>query len=116
MSALDSYQYSKNTTILCIWVWKRCRQSVCKRLQKENEKNGTEVMFKFPLTKSLQQRKTARHCKTPMKSNIVSIGSYVWLFLQDFPQTEMAYWNSICQLNQLEQFLHVPALDLLHMV
>jgi len=22
-----------------------------------------------------------------MKSNIVSIGSYVWLFLQDFPQT-----------------------------
>ena len=26
--------------------------------------------------KSSQQRKTARHCRTPMKSNIVSIGCY----------------------------------------
>jgi len=25
-----------------------------------------------------------------MKSNIVSIRSYVWLFLQDFPQTDIA--------------------------
>jgi len=41
------------------------------------------MMFNFPLTKSSQQRKT-RHCKTPMKSNIVSIGSYVWLFLLGF--------------------------------
>jgi len=45
-------------------------------------------MFNFPLTKSSQQRKTAE--KTPMKSNIVSIGSYVWLFLLDFAQTEIA--------------------------
>ena len=33
------------------------------------------------------------------------IGSYVWLFLQDFQQTEIDCWNSICLLNQLEQFL-----------
>jgi len=33
-------------------------------------------MFNFPLTKSSQQPKTARHCKTPMKNNIVSIGPY----------------------------------------
>jgi len=32
-------------------------------------------MLNFPLTKSWQQPKTARHCKTLMKSNIVSIGS-----------------------------------------
>jgi len=32
-------------------------------------------MLTVPLTKILQQRKTARHCKTPMKSIIVSIGS-----------------------------------------
>jgi len=38
----------------------------------------------------------ARHCKTPIKSNIVSNGSYVWLFLLDFPQTEIACWSSIC--------------------
>jgi len=43
-------------------------------------------MFNFPLTKSSQQHQTARHLKTPMKSNIISIGSYVWLFLQDFSQ------------------------------
>jgi len=49
-----------------------------------------QLMFNFALTKSSQQRKIARHCKTPMKSNIVSIGSYVWLFLLDFPQTEIA--------------------------
>jgi len=43
-------------------------------------------MFNFPLVKNSQQRKIPRHCKTPMKSNIVSIGSYVWLFLLDFAQ------------------------------
>jgi len=53
-------------------------------------------MLNFPLTKSSQQHKTARHGKTPMKSNIVSIGSYVWLFLLDFAQTEIACWNSVC--------------------
>jgi len=47
-------------------------------------------MLNFPLTNSSQQRKTARRCKTAMKSNIVRIGSYVWLLLQDFPQTEIA--------------------------
>jgi len=47
-------------------------------------------MFNFLLTKTSQQRKTARHCKTPMISNIVSIGSYVWLFLLGFAQTEIA--------------------------
>jgi len=49
-------------------------------------------MFNFPLTKSSQQHcKTSRECKTPMKNNIVSIGSYVWLFLLDFAQTEKLY-------------------------
>jgi len=61
----------------------------------EKEKQSTWLMFNFPLTKSLQQRKIARHFKTPMKSNIVSIGSYVWLFLLDFTQTEIACWSSI---------------------
>jgi len=76
MSTLDSYQYSSNTTIFCIWAWERFRTSVWKRLQKKwKSKNGTWLMFNFPLTKSSQQRKTDRHCKIPMKSNIVSIGS-----------------------------------------
>ena len=47
-------------------------------------------MFNFPLTKNSQQRKTARHRKTRMKNNIVSIGSYVWLLLLDFAKTEIA--------------------------
>ena len=59
-------------------------------------------MFNFPLTKSLQQRKTASNCKTPMKSKIVSIGSYVWLFLLDFPQTEIACWNQGCGVGVME--------------
>jgi len=41
MSTLDLYQYSNNTTILCIWAWERCRSSVWKRLQKKNEKKKT---------------------------------------------------------------------------
>jgi len=53
-------------------------------------------MFNFPLTKSSQQHKTARHCRAPMTSNIVSIGSYVRLLLLDFAQTEIACWNSVC--------------------
>jgi len=52
-------------------------------------------MFNFPLTKSSQQHKTTRHCKTPMKSNIVSIESYVCFFFTRFPQTEFACWNSL---------------------
>jgi len=31
-----------------------------------------------------------------MKSNIDSIGFYVWSFLLDFVQTEIAYWSSVC--------------------
>jgi len=38
MSAPDSYQYSNNTTMLCIWAWERCRPSLWKWLQKHNEK------------------------------------------------------------------------------
>ena len=48
-------------------------------------------MFNFPLTKSSQQRMTARHRKILVKSNIVSIGSSVWLFLLDFAQTEFVF-------------------------
>jgi len=75
-------------------------------------------MFNFPLTKSSQDRNT----KKLMKSNIVSIGSYIWLFLQDFLQTVIACWNFMSYLNQLEQFLvsftwkNVSTLGLLHMV
>ena len=35
--------------------------------------------------KSSQQRKTARHCRTLLKSNIVSIGCYIWLLLTRLP-------------------------------
>jgi len=52
-------------------------------------------MINFPLIKSSQQSKAARHGKTPMKSNVVSIGYYVLLFLLDFPQTEIACRNSM---------------------
>jgi len=45
-------------------------------------------MQNFPLTKSSQQRKTARDGKTLVKSNIVSTGSSVWLFLLDLAQIE----------------------------
>jgi len=50
-------------------------QAVCMAaVTKKNEKGKKRclIIFNFPLTKSSQQRKTARHCKTPMKSNIVS--------------------------------------------
>jgi len=47
---------------------------------------------KFPLTKTSQQREIARDGKTPMKSNIVSVGSYVWLFLLDLAQTD-CFWK-----------------------
>ena len=30
MSTADSYEYSNNTTILCIWAWERCRPSLWK--------------------------------------------------------------------------------------
>ena len=49
-------------------------------LQEKNEKERTVLTWcSIFQTKSSQQRKTARHCRTPTKSNIVSIGCYVWL-------------------------------------
>ena len=90
MSTLDSYQYSNSTTILWTWVWEWCRPSLWKWLRKRMKKKKKRylLVLNFPLTKSSQQCKTATHCKTPMKSNIVSIGSYVWLFLLDLAQTD----------------------------
>jgi len=54
------------------------------------------LMFNLLLTKSSQQRKTARHCRNPMKSNIVSFGCYVWLLPTRVPTKEIASWSSIC--------------------
>ena len=54
----------------------------------EKEKKRYLLMSNFPLTKSSQQRKTVRDGKTPMTSNIVSIGSNVWLFLLDLAQID----------------------------
>ena len=87
-----------------------CLKAVTKKEWKR--KNGTWCSI-FHWQKSSQERKTARYCKTPMKSKMVSFGSHVWLFLLDFPQTEIACWNS-------EQFLasftgkDVSTLGLLH--
>jgi len=63
-------------------------KTVTKKNEKE-KKTVLDVQFSTKKTNS-QQRKTARYRKTPMKSKIVSFGSYVWLFLLDFPQTEIA--------------------------
>ena len=49
-------------------------------------------MLNFPLTKTSQQREIASDGKTPMKSNIVSAGCYVWLFLLDLAQTD-CFWK-----------------------
>jgi len=38
MSTSDFYQYSNNTTILCIWAWERCMPSLWKWLQKRMKK------------------------------------------------------------------------------
>ena len=62
-------------------------QAVCtKAVTTNNEKEKTVFKFNFLLTKNSQQRKTAQHYKTPMKSNIVSIGFYVWLFVTSLPE------------------------------
>jgi len=53
--------------------------------KERKRKNSTYLMFNLPLTKSSQQRKTARHCKTSMKSNIVSIGCYICLLPTRLP-------------------------------
>ena len=53
--------------------------------KKRMKKKKTVLKYNFSLTKSSQQHKTARHYKTPMKSNIVSIEFYVWLFLTRLP-------------------------------
>jgi len=39
----------------------------------------------FSRQKARKQRKTARHCRTQTKSNIVSIGCYVWLLSTRLP-------------------------------
>jgi len=55
------------------------------------------MMLNVPLKKNSQQREIARDGKTPMKINIVSVGSYVWLFLLDFAQTDCLWklWSYV---------------------
>jgi len=55
-------------------------------LQEQNENERTVLSwYSIFQTKSSQQRKTARHCRTPTKSNIVSIGCYVCLLSTRLP-------------------------------
>ena len=55
-------------------------------LQEKNEKERTALSWcSIFQTKSSQQRKTARHCRTLRKSNIVSVGCYVWLLSTRLP-------------------------------
>ena len=62
-------------------------QAICMKAvtKKEWKRKKRYLMFNFHWQKSSQQRKTARYCKTTMKSKIVSFGSYVWLFFTRFP-------------------------------
>jgi len=48
----------------------------------------------FSTDKKLATTQERQTLQIPMKSNIVSIESYLWLFLPDFPQIEIACWNS----------------------
>jgi len=50
----------------------------------------------FSTGKKLATMQDRRRLQNSMKSNIVSTGSYVSLFLLDFAQTEIACWNYIC--------------------
>jgi len=43
MPTIESYQYSNNTTMLCIWVWETCRPSLWKWLQKRMKKKNWVV-------------------------------------------------------------------------
>jgi len=40
------------------------------------KKKEQYLMFNFPLTKSSQQRKTARHCRTPVSVLDATFGCY----------------------------------------
>jgi len=54
-------------------------------LQETNdERNSAFLMFNLP-DKCSQQRKAARYCRIPTKSNIVSSGCYVWLLSTRLP-------------------------------
>jgi len=62
MSTLDSYQHSNNTTILCTWVWERCRPSLWKWLRKR--KKMVLIVVQFSTEKKLattQDRQTLQN-------------------------------------------------------
>jgi len=61
-----------------------------KAVTKMNEKVKNGIWCSISTDKKLARSPDT--CKTPMKSKIVSFVSYVWLFLPDFPQTEIACW------------------------
>ena len=42
-----------------------------KKIMNKKEQYFLYLMFNLPLIKRSQQRKTTRHCRTPIKSNIV---------------------------------------------
>jgi len=62
-----------------------------------NEKEKWYLIdVQFSTDKKLATMQDRQRLQNSMKSNFVSIGSYVWLLLLDFGQTEIACWSSIC--------------------
>jgi len=59
--------------------------------KERKRKNSTYLIFSLPLTKSSQQHNTARHCRTPVKCNIASIGCYVWLLPTRLPANRYCF-------------------------
>jgi len=52
-------------------------------------KKKEQYLLDVPSYADKKARKTARHCRTPMKSNIASIGSYLWLFPSRLPANRL---------------------------
>jgi len=67
VSTLDSYQYSNNTTLLCIWAWERCRPSLWKWLRNEwKRKHRYLIDVQFSTDKKLA---TTQDRQTPQNSD-----------------------------------------------
>jgi len=123
MSTLDSYHYSNNTTILCIWAWERRRPSVWKRLQKKQWKRKKRYLIDVQFSTDKKLATTQDH-QTLQNSDEKQDCQYWILRLVLFTRFHK---NRDCLLKlyycyQLEQFLmnftgkNVSTLGLLHMV
>jgi len=101
ISTPDSYQYSNNTTKLCICAWERFKSSVWKRLQKKwkrNKRHLTDVQISTDKNLARPPDTAKLRWKAILSVLDPTFGCFYWI-----SRKQRLLGAALCYLDQLQQ-------------